>query len=161
MDPTKRMQKHNILDFEKSLAEVDNLIGEYQTVKGVPEKDRQAKLADLRDKREHLLQEIFARLTPWDQVLLARHPQRPYSLDYIRVLFDEFTELHGDRLAGDDQAIIGGPARFGGRPVMVIAQQKGRDLKERVARNFGMPRAEGYRKALRLMKLAEKLSLPV
>ncbi|HEX5322486.1 MAG TPA: carboxyl transferase domain-containing protein, partial [Capsulimonadaceae bacterium] len=155
------MQKHNILDYEKQLAGVDKLIVDYQNAKGVSEKERKAKLEELRGERQRLLEKIFAQLSPWDEVLLARHPQRPYSLDYIRLLFEEFTELRGDRLAGDDQAIVGGPARFQGRPVMVVAQQKGRDLKERVLRNFGMARPEGYRKALRLMRMAQKLGLPV
>lgn len=155
------MQKHNILDFEKQLAELDKLIVEYENAKGVSEDERSENLAKLHADRHELLVRVYSKLTPWDEVLLARLPQRPYSLDYIRQLFEEFTELRGDRLAGDDQAIVGGPARFRGRPVMIVAQQKGRDIKERVARNFGMPRAEGYRKALRLMKMAEKLGLPV
>jgi acetyl-CoA carboxylase carboxyl transferase subunit alpha len=155
------MQKHSILDFEKQLADLDKLITDYQNAKGVSEKERKANLAGLHSKRQELLGRMYEHLTPWDEVWLARHPQRPYSLDYIRILFEEFTELRGDRLAGDDQAIIGGPARFMGRSIMVVGQQKGRDLKDRQNRNFGMPRAEGYRKALRLMKMAEKLGLPV
>lgn len=155
------MQQHSILDFEKQLAELDRLITEYQNAKGVSEKERKANLAGLHSKRQELFGRMYEHLTPWDEVWLARHPQRPYSLDYIRILFEEFTELRGDRLAGDDQAIIGGPARFLGRSVMVVGQQKGRDLKERQNRNFGMPGAHGYRKALRLMKMAQKLRLPV
>lgn len=155
------MQKHSILDFEKQLADLDKLITDYQNAKGVSEKERKANLAGLHSKRQELLGRMYEHLTPWDEVQLARHPQRPYSFDYIRLLFEEFTELRGDRLAGDDQAIIGGPARFRGRSVMIVGQQKGRDLNERKNRNFGMPRAEGYRKALRLMKMAEKLGLPV
>jgi acetyl-CoA carboxylase carboxyl transferase subunit alpha len=155
------MLRPNILEREKSLAEIDGLIAEYQGARGVAEAVRKKNLDDLHRRREAILIRIYEHLTPWDEVLLARLQQRPYSLDYIRILFEEFTELHGDRLAGDDQAIIGGPARFNERPVMVIAQQKGRDLKERKLRNFGMSGPEGYRKALRLMHMAEKFSLPV
>ena len=114
----------------------------------------------LQQKSQTLAKEIYAKLTPWQTALVARHPQRPYTLDYVREIFTDFHELHGDRMYADDQSIIGGLARFNGMPCMVIGHQKGRDT-ERAARNFGMPRPEGYRKALRLMRLAEKFNLPV
>jgi acetyl-CoA carboxylase carboxyl transferase subunit alpha len=115
----------------------------------------------LEKKSEKLTQDIYAKLTPWQISQVARHPQRPYSLDYIGALFSDFEELHGDRAYGDDHAIVGGIARFNGQSVMVIGHQKGRDTKEKIHRNFGMPRPEGYRKALRLMRLAEKFNIPV
>ncbi|MFA5257290.1 MAG: acetyl-CoA carboxylase carboxyltransferase subunit alpha [Opitutales bacterium] len=115
----------------------------------------------MRVRIDDTLRRIYGELTPWQRVQVARHPRRPYALDYINALFDDFQELHGDRNFGDDQAMIGGTAWFEGRPVMIIAQQKGRDTRENLARNFGMPHPEGYRKALRLMKLAEKFRLPV
>jgi len=146
----------SITDFEKSLSNLDKNIdalaaaGRYED-----------QVDELRQTRQRLIAEIFSHLSPWDEVELARRPDRPYSLDYIRAIFDDFTELHGDRLVGDDQAIIGGPARFEGHPVMIVAQQKGRDLKERQLRNFGYAKPQGYRKALRLMRLAEKAGIPV
>ena len=156
------MQKPNtILDREKSLLDLDRAIEAYESAAPQGEAETHETVRRLRQTRTQLLQSIFKKLTPWDEVLLARHQDRPYSLDYIQILFEEFTELHGDRLVGDDQAIIGGLARFEDVPVMLVAQQKGRDLKERDRRNFGYPRPEGYRKALRLMKLAEKVGLSV
>ncbi len=146
----------SITDFEKSLANLDKNI-EALAAAGTYEEQ----VEELRQTRQRLVQEIFAHLSPWDEVELARRPDRPYALDYIKVIFEEYTELHGDRLTGDDQAIIGGLARFEGRSVMLIAQQKGRDLKERQLRNFGYAKPQGYRKALRLMKLAEKAEIPV
>ena len=143
-------------EFEKSIANLDKNIealaatGQYED-----------QVDELRQTRERLVEEFFSHLSSWDEVELARHLERPYSLDYIRSIFDEYIELHGDRLVGDDQAIIGGLARFEGKPVMVIGQQKGRDLKERQLRNFGYAKPQGYRKALRLMKIAEKSGLPV
>ena len=119
------------------------------------------KAQDLRMRRNELLKSRFEQLSPWNEVELARHPKRPYSLDYVRILFEDFTQLHGNRLSGDDQAIVGGPARFRGRPVMLVLQQKGRDVKERSARNFGYATPSGYRKALRLMQLAQKVGLPI
>jgi acetyl-CoA carboxylase carboxyl transferase subunit alpha len=118
-------------------------------------------IARLRAKSRALTTSIFANLTPWQVAQLARHPQRPYTLDYAATIFDDFQELHGDRMYADDYAIAGGLARLDGRPVMLIGHQKGRDTKERVRRNYGMPRPEGYRKALRLMKLAERFRLPL
>jgi len=112
-------------------------------------------------KRQALTKEVYSKLTPWQIAQVARHANRPYTLDYVEHIFTDFTELHGDRAFADDQAIIGGIARFNGRSCMVIGHQKGRDTKEKIARNFGMPRPEGYRKALRLMKLAEKFGMPV
>jgi acetyl-CoA carboxylase carboxyl transferase subunit alpha len=130
----------SITDFEKSLADLDKNI---EALAAAGQYDEQ--VDELRQTRQRLVLEIFAHLSPWDEVELARRPDRPYSLDYIKILFEEYTELHGDRLIGDDQAIIGGLARFEGRPVMVVAQQKGRDLKERQLRNFGYAKPQGYR----------------
>jgi acetyl-CoA carboxylase carboxyl transferase subunit alpha len=115
----------------------------------------------LKSKSHKLTQSIFSKLSPWDIVRVARHPLRPYSLDYIPLIFDEFDELHGDRHFGDDKAIVGGVARLNDRPVMVIGQEKGRAVKDKVYRNFGMPKPEGYRKALRLMEMAERFKMPV
>jgi acetyl-CoA carboxylase carboxyl transferase subunit alpha len=123
--------------------------------------DISEEIARLQKKSQVLTKEIYAKLTPWQVAQVARHPQRPYTLDYVAMLFTGFEELHGDRLFADDQSIVGGLARFNGASCMVIGHQKGRDTKEKIARNFGMPKPEGYRKALRLMKLAEKFSLPV
>jgi acetyl-CoA carboxylase carboxyl transferase subunit alpha len=123
--------------------------------------DRSEEIAALERHRDRLLEQIFLRLTPWDKTLLARHPRRPYTLDCARLIFDDYTELHGDRLFGDDKAMVGGMATLNNRPVMFIGQQKGRDLKERQFRNFGSAKPEGYRKALRLMKMAEKFNRPI
>jgi len=156
------MQKSlTVLDFERSVSELDKNIDSYQSAASERGVDYTAAIEELKMTRQRLLKEFFANLTPWDEVELARHQKRPYSLDYIRAIFEDFTELHGDRLFSDDQSIVCGPARLDGRSVMVVAQQKGRDLKERTLRNFGYPRPDGYRKALRMMKLAEKLGLPV
>ncbi len=151
----------NVLDFERPIAELDANISRLRSLTG-PRTEEQAQLiAQLEQRRSELLEQIFAQLTPWDRVLLARHPQRPYSGDYIQSLFDEFTELHGDRLAADDRSIIGGIGWLRGTKVVVIGQQKGRDLKERQLRNFGMARPEGYRKAMRLMSMAERFDTPI
>jgi len=146
-------------EFEKPIQELEAQI-ENLSLFG-DEKSREKELAALRKKLEKARKEIFSKLTPWQTVQLARHPQRPYTLDYIQALFTDFTELHGDRHFADDPAIVAGFARFHGEPVCVIGHQKGRDTKQKIHRNFGMPRPEGYRKALRLMKLAEKFSRPV
>jgi acetyl-CoA carboxylase carboxyl transferase subunit alpha len=146
----------SITDFEKSLANLDKNI---EALAAAVEYEEQVE--ELRQTRQRLLQEIFSHLSAWDEVELARWADRPYSLDYIKSIFEDYTELHGDRLVGDDQAIIGGLARFEGRAVMIVAQQKGRDLKERQLRNFGYAKPQGYRKGLRLMKLAEKVGIPV
>jgi acetyl-CoA carboxylase carboxyl transferase subunit alpha len=146
-------------EFEKPIQELEAQI-ENLTLFG-DEKSRERELAALRKKLEKTRKEIFSKLTAWQTVQIARHPQRPYALDYIQALFTDFTELHGDRHFADDPAIVGGFARFHGEPVCVIGHQKGRDTKQKIYRNFGMPCPEGYRKALRLMKLAEKFSRPV
>ena len=151
----------NVLDFEKPIAELDVNIARLKHISEEEGVDRSAEIAALEEHRDRLITEIFANLTPWDKTLLARHPSRPYTLDYIRAVFDDFVELHGDRLFADDKAIIGGFGSLDGKSVMVIGQQKGRDLKERQFRNFGCAKPEGYRKALRLMKMAEKFGRPI
>lgn len=150
-----------ILDFEKPIAELDANIQTLKRLTAEQGIDKSAEIQALEADRERLLREIFHNLTPWDRTLLARHPQRPYTLDYIRAIFDDFVELRGDRQYGDDGAMIGGMAWLNEKPVMVIGQQKGRDLKERQKCNFGMAKPEGYRKALRLMHLAEKFGRTV
>jgi len=152
----------NFLDFEQPIAELEAKIDELKYLgEGNTEINTVEEIARLRAKSQSLTKSLFANLTPWQVAQLARHPQRPYTLDYIPLLFTDFDELHGDRMYADDCAIVGGPARLAGRPVMLIGQQKGRDTKERVRRNYGMPKPEGYRKALRLMKLAERFGLPI
>jgi len=152
----------NFLDFEQPIAELEAKIDELKYLgEDNSEINIVEEIARLRAKSQTLTKSLFANLTPWQVAQLARHPQRPYTLDYIPQLFTDFDELHGDRMYADDSAIVGGPARLLGRPVMVIGQQKGRDTKERVRRNYGMPKPEGYRKALRLMKLAERFSMPI
>ena len=149
------------LDFEQPIAELEAKIEELKHVTCDPEVNIQEEITRLQAKSGQLTTSIFASLTPWQITQLARHPQRPYTLDYIGAICTDFNELHGDRMYGDDPAIVGGPARIDGRAVMVIGHQKGRDTKERVRRNYGMPRPEGYRKALRLMQLAERFELPL
>ena len=151
----------SFLDFEQPIAELEAKIEELGHVTSDSEVNIQDEITKLRAKSRQLTTSIFAQLTPWQITQIARHPRRPYTLDYLSLVCTEFTELHGDRMFGDDPAIIGGPARIDGRAVMVIGQQKGRDTKERVRRNYGMPKPEGYRKALRLMRTAERFSLPV
>jgi acetyl-CoA carboxylase carboxyl transferase subunit alpha len=151
----------NFLDFEQPIAELEAKIEELGHVTSDARINIQDEVSRLRAKSRQLTRSIFANLTPWQITQLARHPQRPYALDYIGALFSDFHELHGDRMYGDDLAIVGGLARIEGRAVMVVGHQKGRDTKERVRRNYGMPKPEGYRKALRLMKLAERFSLPL
>ena len=148
------------LDFEKPIAEIEEKI-EKLAAAGQSRPGVQDDLRKLRAKLYQLQAEIYARLTPWQRTQVARHPQRPSTVDYIGRICDSFLELHGDRLYGDDHAIVGGLARLNGRSVVVIGQQKGKTLKERVQRNFGMPNPEGYRKALRLMRLAETFNKPV
>jgi acetyl-CoA carboxylase carboxyl transferase subunit alpha len=148
----------DVLDFEKPLVELEGRIAE---LRQSPRPDAPAQAAQLEERLRRLQRKIFARLSAWERVQLARHPRRPYTLDLIGLLTREFLELHGDRLYGDDAAIVGGLARLGTRPVVVIGHQKGRDTQEKLQRNFGMPHPEGYRKALRLMRLAEKFSKPV
>lgn len=151
----------SFLEFEQPIAELEAKIDELKFVSSDAEVNIGEEIARLRAKSRVLTTSIFANLTPWQITQLARHPQRPYTLDYISTIFTDFQELHGDRMYADDWAIIGGPARLDGRPVMVIGQQKGRDTKERVRRNYGMPKPEGYRKAKRLMELAERFNLPL
>ena len=153
--------KTTFLDFEQPIAELEFKIEELRCVQDDTTLDISKELVLLEKKSQKLTQDIYAKLTPWQISQVARHPQRPYSLDYIGALFSDFEELHGDRAYGDDHAIVGGIARFNGQSVMVIGHQKGRDTKEKISRNFGMPRPEGYRKALRLMRLAEKFSIPI
>ena len=151
----------NFLEFEQPIAELEAKIEELRYVGDDSEVNISDEIGRLQDKCRSLIDTIFAKLTPWQTSQLARHPQRPYTLDYIDKIFTDFQELHGDRSYADDNAIVGGIARLNGRSVMVIGHQKGRDTKEKIRRNFGMPRPEGYRKALRLMKMAERFSLPV
>ena len=151
----------SFLDFEQPIAELEAKIDELRFVATDEEVNVGEEIARLRAKSRALTTSIFANLTPWQVAQLARHPQRPYTLDYAASIFEEFHELHGDRMYADDHAIVGGPARLDGRPVMLIGHQKGRDTKEKIHRNFGMQRPDGYRKALRLMKLAEKFALPL
>ncbi|HUP92083.1 MAG TPA: acetyl-CoA carboxylase carboxyltransferase subunit alpha [Solimonas sp.] len=151
----------NFLDFEQPIADLQSKIEELRFATAGSGVNLTEEIAQLESKSRELTEQIFANLTPWQVAQLARHPQRPYALDYIKGLFTEWEELHGDRSFADDPAIVGGVARLDGRAVVVLGQQKGRDAKERVYRNFGMPKPEGYRKSLRLMKLAEKFNLPL
>ncbi|WP_418314813.1 acetyl-CoA carboxylase carboxyltransferase subunit alpha [Piscinibacter sakaiensis] len=155
------MSKRHFLDFEQGVAELETKIEELRYVQNESAVDISEEIDRLSKKSQQLTKEIYAKLTPWQVTQIARHPQRPYTLDYVNEAFTDFQELHGDRHFADDQSIIGGMARFNGQPCVVIGHQKGRDTKERSLRNFGMSRPEGYRKALRLMKLAEKFGLPV
>lgn len=156
------MAKLTYLEFEKPVAALDEKI---QGLRDLQSEDGKVDIAKeiegIEEKRKKLLGDLYSKLTPWQTSLVARHPQRPYTLDYISRIFTDFHELHGDRSFADDRSIVGGLARFNGESVMVIGHQKGRDTKERTLRNFGMSRPEGYRKALRLMELAEKFKLPV
>jgi acetyl-CoA carboxylase carboxyl transferase subunit alpha len=151
----------NFLEFEQPIAELEAKIDELHYVSDDADVNISEEIGKLKAKSRELTKSIFSNLTSWQVSQLARHPQRPYSMDYIVRLFTDFEELHGDRHYGDDHAIVGGLARLEGMPVMVIGQQKGRDTKEKLLRNFGMPRPEGYRKALRLMQMAERFGLPV
>ncbi|MEJ2576281.1 MAG: acetyl-CoA carboxylase carboxyl transferase subunit alpha [Gammaproteobacteria bacterium] len=151
----------NFLEFEQPIAELQAKIEELRLVGSDNEINIQEEIDRLEGKSRSLTESIFSNLTPWQISQLARHPLRPYTLDYVARICDEFEELHGDRAFADDRAIVGGLARIEGRPVVLIGHQKGRDTKEKISRNFGMPKPEGYRKALRLMKLAERFRLPV
>ena len=151
----------NYLEFEKPIAELKAKIEELRLVESDGAVNINDEIKRLEGKSVDLTKNIFANLTPWQIVQLARHPQRPYALDYIKRVFSDFDELQGDRHLADDRAIVGGIAQLEGEPVMVIAQEKGRGTKAKVERNFGMPRPEGYRKALRLMQMAEKFKLPI
>ena len=151
----------NYLDFEQPIADLETKIQELRHASNGPAVNIDAEVHALQDKLRKRTATIFRDLTPWQISQLSRHPSRPYTLDYLRVICDEFQELAGDRAFADDNAIVGGLARIGGRSVMVIGHEKGRDTKAKVRRNFGMPKPEGYRKALRLMKMAERFRLPV
>jgi len=153
--------KTSFLDFEQPIAELEAKIDELRHVQDGSALDINDEINRLQKKNQEMTKDIYGKLTAWQISQVARHPQRPYTLDYIQSIFTDFEELHGDRAFADDPAIIGGLARFEGKPVMVIGQQKGRDVKERQYRNFGMPRPEGYRKALRLYRMAEKFGLPI
>ena len=153
--------KTSFLDFEQSVADLEAKIEELRFVQDDSAVDISEEIERLEKKGAQLTKDIYGKLSPWQISQVARHPQRPYTLDYLSLIFTDFEELHGDRAFADDHAIVGGLARFNGQPVMVIGHQKGRDTKEKIYRNFGMPRPEGYRKALRLMKLAEKFGIPL
>lgn len=150
-----------VLEFEKPIIELDNQIKEIRLNGEREGKDVQAEVAKLEEKARRLREEIYSRLTRWQRVQLARHPQRPYSLDYIERMMEDFIELHGDRVFGDDPAMVCGVGRLGPKKIILIGQQKGRDTKQKLYRNFGMPNPEGYRKALRVMKLAAKFNRPI
>ncbi len=153
--------KTTFLDFEQPIADLVAKIEQLRFVQDDPAVDISGEIARLESKSLSLTKDLYAKLTPWQIAQVARHPQRPYTLDYVRLAFTDFEEMHGDRAFADDKAIVGGLARFNGQSCVVIGHQKGRDTKEKILRNFGMPRPEGYRKALRLMRLAEKFNLPV
>jgi acetyl-CoA carboxylase carboxyl transferase subunit alpha len=153
--------KSTFLDFEQPIAELQTQIDALQAMHDGSAVDISDELKRLQKKHSELTKSVYKNLTAWQIAMVSRHPQRPYTFDYINGLFTDFVELHGDRNYGDDLAIVGGLARLNGHPCMVLGHQKGRDTKEKIARNFGMPRPEGYRKALRLMKTAEKFGLPI
>jgi acetyl-CoA carboxylase carboxyl transferase subunit alpha len=155
------MSKRHFLEFEQPIAELESKIEELRYVQNESAVDISEEIDRLDKKSQQLTKEIYSSLSPWQVTQIARHPQRPYTLDYVNEIFTDFQEMHGDRSFADDQSIVGGLARFNGQACMVLGHQKGRDTKERAARNFGMPRPEGYRKALRLMKTAEKFGLPL
>jgi acetyl-CoA carboxylase carboxyl transferase subunit alpha len=151
----------NFLDFEQPIAELETKIEELQMVGRSSDVNLADEIAKLREKSTKLTASIYSKLTPWEIVKVARHPLRPYASDYISRVFTDFDELHGDRRFGDDKAIIGGIGRLDDKPVMIIGEEKGRTVTEKVQRNFGMPRPEGYRKALRLMEMAERFKMPI
>jgi acetyl-CoA carboxylase carboxyl transferase subunit alpha len=155
------MSKRHFLEFEQPIAELETKIEELRYVQNESAVDISEEIDRLDKKSQQLAKDIYANLSPWQVTQIARHPQRPYTLDYVNEIFTDYQELHGDRSFADDASIVGGMARFNGQACMVLGHQKGRDTKERGLRNFGMSRPEGYRKALRLMKLAEKFGLPV
>lgn len=151
----------NYLDFEQPIAELEGKIEELQLVGNDNELNITDEIQKLREKNNKLTATLYDNLSPWQVVQVARHPQRPYSTDYISRIFDDWEELHGDRHFGDDHAIVGGVGRINDKPVMIIGEEKGRSVKEKVMRNFGMPKPEGYRKALRLMEMAERFKMPI
>ncbi|MCC4117880.1 acetyl-CoA carboxylase carboxyltransferase subunit alpha [Aromatoleum toluclasticum] len=153
--------KTTFLDFEQPIADLEEKIEKLRFVQDDSAVDISEEISRLEAKSASLTKDLYAKLTPWQIAQVARHPQRPYTLDYARHIFTDFQELHGDRSFADDKAIVGGLARFNGQSCIVIGHQKGRDTKEKILRNFGMPRPEGYRKALRLMRMAEKFGMPV
>jgi acetyl-CoA carboxylase carboxyl transferase subunit alpha len=153
--------KTTFLEFEQPIAELEAKIEELRFLQDDSALEISDEIQRLQKKSQALTRDIYGKLTPWQVAQVARHPQRPYTLDYIELLFSDFEELHGDRSFADDRSIVGGLARFNGKPAMIIGHQKGRDTKEKIQRNFGMPRPEGYRKAMRLMRLAEKFGIPV
>ena len=153
--------KISFLDFESPIAELEDKIEQLRYVQDDSALDIVDEIEHLSKRSSALTKDIYAKLSPWQISQVSRHPQRPYTLDYVEYLFTDFEELHGDRAFADDKAIVGGLARFNGQSVMVIGHQKGRDTKEKIVRNFGMPRPEGYRKAMRLMRLAEKFDIPI
>jgi acetyl-CoA carboxylase carboxyl transferase subunit alpha len=155
------VSKITFLNFEQPIADLDSKIEELRFVQDDSAVDISEEIERLSKKSQQLTKDIYAKLTPWQVSQIARHPQRPYTMDYVNEIFTDFHELHGDRSYADDLSIVGGLARFNGQACMVIGHQKGRDTKERALRNFGMPKPEGYRKAMRLMKLAEKFGIPV
>ena len=155
------MAKRTFLDFEQPIAELEAKIEELRYVQSESAVDITDEIDQLSKKSQQLTKDIYSDLTPWQVTKISRHPERPYTLDYVNALFTDFVEMHGDRHFADDQSIVGGLARFNGMPCMVLGHQKGRDTKERALHNFGMSKPEGYRKALRLMKTAEKFKLPV
>ena len=157
----EQSMKTSFLDFEQSIADLEAKIEELRFVQDDSAVDISEEIDRLEKKSGQLTKDIYGKLSPWQISQVARHPQRPYTLDYLSLIFTDFEELHGDRAFADDHAIVGGLARFNGQACMVLGHQKGRDTKEKIYRNFGMPRPEGYRKALRLMKLAEKFGIPV
>lgn len=151
----------NYLDFEQPIADLEAKIEELRMVGNDTEINITDEISRLRNKSISLTESIFSDLKPWDVARLARHPRRPYTLDYIEMMFDDFDELHGDRTYADDLSIVGGTARLDDKPVMIVGHQKGREVRDKVRRNFGMPRPEGYRKALRLMEMAERFKMPI
>jgi acetyl-CoA carboxylase carboxyl transferase subunit alpha len=153
--------KTTFLEFEQPIAELETKIEELRYAQDDSALDISDEIQRLTRRSQTLTKDIYGKLSPWQVAQVARHPQRPYTLDYVQMLFSHFEEMHGDRVFSEDPAIVGGLARFNGEPCVIIGHQKGRDTKEKIARNFGMPKPEGYRKALRLMKLAEKFGLPV
>jgi acetyl-CoA carboxylase carboxyl transferase subunit alpha len=157
----KNLAKRTFLDFEQPIAELEAKIEELRYVQSESAVDITDEIDQLSKKSQQLTKDIYSDLTPWQVTKISRHPERPYTLDYVNALFTDFVEMHGDRHFADDLSIVGGLARFNGQPCMVLGHQKGRDTKERTMRNFGMSKPEGYRKALRLMKTAEKFKLPV
>ncbi len=150
-----------VLDFEKPIVELEKKISELKNLSSTGELDLETEVKKLETRLAHVKKETYVHLTPWQRVQIARHPNRPYTLDYISAIFSDFVELHGDRTFADDKALIGGFAMLDGRPVLVMGHQKGRDAKENIMRNFGSAHPEGYRKALRLMKMAEKFKTPI